>query len=332
MAQLLRTHSVARYAIILGAILGLGTAIVSPSYGQFGTKPTTESGADVREETKYWRVGVRITAVGGNCHSLFGTIPVPAEWPDQQVRIVEEDISNSVTKVDYRMIDEGARQMLVSVPNLRAGETAQALVTFEVRRTSGEAPTNTDQFILPKQLPRSARMHLGPSPYIETRHPKIKALAAELKLKEEEATVWKQIEVNYDQVRERVKYRNGELKGAVAALEDGHGDCEELTSLFIAVCRVQGIPARTVWVPDHCYPEFYVEDADGKGYWFPCQAAGDRAFGYMPDLRPILQKGDNFKVPEKKERQRYVAEFLTGKKGKPDVRFVREVVTAPTGK
>ena len=47
----------------------------------------------------------------------------------------------------------------------------------------------------------------------------------------------------------------------------------------------------------------------------------------MPEFRPILQKGDNFKVPEKpRVPQRYVAEFLTGKGGKPTVKFIRKKV------
>jgi hypothetical protein len=47
----------------------------------------------------------------------------------------------------------------------------------------------------------------------------------------------------------------------------------------------------------------------------------------MPDPRPILQKGDNIFVPEKKSRQRYVAEFLrvdSLRGNPPQVRFVRE--------
>jgi hypothetical protein len=85
-------------------------------------------------------------------------------------------------------------------------------------------------------------------------------------------------------------------------------------------------------VPDHCYPEFYLVEADGEGHWFPCQAAGTRAFGSMPELRPILQKGDNFKVPEDSKPRRYVSEFLTGVPvrggGQPEHTFVREFVQA----
>ena len=112
-------------------------------------------------------------------------------------------------------------------------------------------------------------------------------------------------------MREHVKYKEGAAHGAIAAMKDGTGDCEDMTSLFIAFCRAEDIPARTVWVPGHCYPEFYLEDDKGEGHWFPCQAAGARQFGGITEDRPILQKGDNFKpLQGKGERQRYMAEFL----------------------
>ena len=110
------------------------------------------------------------------------------------------------------------------------------------------------------------------------------------------------------------------LRGAIAAIKDGTGDCEDMTSLFIALCRASNIPSRTVWVQGHCYPEFYLEDDKGEGHWFPCQAAGS-----------VLQKGDNFKpLNGKGERQRYLAEFLTGADsgGKPRITPIRELLGA----
>jgi hypothetical protein len=171
------------------------------------------------------------------------------------------------------------------------------------------------------------RLFLGRSPYIDTRNRRIRSLA--LQLVKDKESAWDKVECLYDWVRDNVEYRDGPLKGATAALQDGYGDCEELSSLFIAMCRVNQIPARTVWVPGHCYPEFYLEDPQGTGHWIPCQAAGTRDFGSMPDHRPILQKGDNFQVPEKREAQRYVAEFLkvkTVRIGKPEVKFVRQLL------
>ena len=176
------------------------------------------------------------------------------------------------------------------------------------------------------QKARSANTHLfGPSPGIESRHRQIITLAKSIASEHDDA--WSKVEALYDQAREQVEYVNGPFKGAIAALKDGTGDCEELSSLFIAMCRAIGVPARTVWIPGHCYAEFYLEDETGEGHWFPCQPAGSRAFGSMPEFRPILQKGDNFTVPEKpREKQRYVAEYLTGTGGNPKVKFIRELV------
>src|SRR6185295_13350269 len=143
---------------------------------------------------------------------------------------------------------------------------------------------------------RKVSAFLGVSPFIETTNAKIKTLAKDL-IKDKESA-WEKVETIYDYVRDHVEYQDGPLKGAVAALKDGKGDCEELTSLFIALCRANKIPARTVWVPGHCYPEFYLVDKAGHGYWIPCQAAGDRDFGGIGELRPILQKGDSFSLPE----------------------------------
>ena len=278
-------------------------------------------------ETEQWKVGVKITAKGGNCSGLFATIPVPTEWePEQIVRVIKEDFSSEVRSVKFRTIDGGVKQMLVNIPNLPAGKTAHALITYEVDRHPTKAPEDTSGFELPvkKRLPRQLKKYLAASPFIEVRNRQIRSVAKDLKDPELEA--WEQVEKIYDWVRENVEYENGPLKGALAALRDKNGDCEELTSLFIALCRSMDIPARTVWVPDHCYPEFYLQDAEGNGQWFPCQAAGARAFGSMYETRPVLQKGDNFKVPEKKDRQRYVSEFLKGLKsnGKPVVEFIRE--------
>ena len=81
---------------------------------------------------------------------------------------------------------------------------------------------------------------------------------------------------------ENVEYVEGPDKGAIDALRDEQADCQGRSMLFIALCRANKIPARMVWVDGHAYPEFYLEDAEGKGYWFPCESAGTRAFGEMP--------------------------------------------------
>jgi hypothetical protein len=277
-----------------------------------------------------WQAGITITASGGPCKNIVGYAPIPIEWPEQQVSIVKEDVSPGV-KIDYELREKTAKVMTIKIPQLTAGQEVKAVVTLEIRRNAILPPDDTDGFVLPnvKKLPPDLKRYLNPSPLIESTDPKIKSLAKEIGADKEKA--WEKVEAYYDWVREKVKYKPGPIKGALAGLKDGSGDCEELTSLFIALCRAADIPARTVWVQGHCYPEFYLEDNKGAGHWFPCQAAGSKEFGGITETRPILQKGDNFKPhPGQKKNQRYLAEFLTGtpvgNAEKPTIRAVRELL------
>jgi hypothetical protein len=313
-------------SLTLFVILSIGLA--APSLAQF--KDGEDQGAKLgAEKVQRWRAGMIVTASGGACKGINGYAPIPIQWPEQQVNIVAEDISPEA-KVDYKVINGTVKVMTVKIPYLAAGEEAKALVTLEVRRRVILPPEETDIYVLPNltKLPRDVRPYLAPSPKIESRDAKIRSLSKEIIAGKEKA--WDKVEAIYDWVRAHVKYKEGApLRGAVAALKDGTGDCEDMTSLFIALCRAADIPARTVWVPSHCYPEFYLDDDKGQGHWFPCQAAGSRQFGGISEERPILQKGDNFKpLLGKGENQRYLAEFLIGTPtangGKPHVKFIRQ--------
>ena len=101
------------------------------------------------------------------------------------------------------------------------------------------------------------------------------------------------------------------IRTCLESLEKGQGDCEELSSIFIAICRARGIPARAVWIPGHTYPEFYLADQDGNGHWIPSQSAGPKEFGSMTESKPILQKGDKFRLKGHKQQMRYVQPTIT---------------------
>jgi hypothetical protein len=280
-------------------------------------------------QTTRMKFGMVISAGNAPCRGLMGSAPVPIDWAEQQVRIVEENVSPGV-RITYRQLTPTVKEMLVSVPFLAAGATAEATVVVEMTRHSLNAPAETDGFVIPDRVSLDMRRnYMAASPGIEIIDREIRRQSAEAFRSTEGEPAWQRVEGLYKWVREVVEYKDGPLKGAAQALKDGNGDCEELSSLFIAACRINGIPARTVWVPGHCYPEFYLEDAEGNGHWFPCQAAGTYHFGEMPEFRPILQKGDNFRVPGESRPKRYVAERLTGAGGAPNVRFIRETVAAP---
>jgi transglutaminase-like putative cysteine protease len=149
---------------------------------------------------------------------------------------------------------------------------------------------------------------------------------------------WDRAKAACDWARRTIQYKkDAPLTGVLKAMETGTGDCNQLTSAFIAVCRAGGIPARTVRIPGHCYPEFYLADARGEGHWFATEAASDEAFGIVHGDAPILQKGDNFPLtapdqanPRKRIEKpfRFLPESLVGtpKRGgvEPQMKLVCE--------
>jgi hypothetical protein len=277
------------------------------------------------------RIGAEIKATRGAARNITALVATPLDCPEQQVKIVSEDFSSEIGSVDYRPLAGGeVKQMVISIPRLANGATAKATVDFEVTTRPILPPEKTDDLVIPKRPPRQVRQYLGGSPFIETKHQKIRALAKEAWADlDESATDWQRVEALYDCVLEKVKYVEGPDKGAVEALRDAQADCQGRSMLFIALCRANKIPARMVWVEGHAYPEFYLEDAEGKGYWFPCESAGTRAFGEMPLARTILQKGDNFRVPERpNDRLRYASDYMiglpVGKGGRPKATFIRQ--------
>ncbi len=318
-------------ASLIGIALCWAICPLPPALAQF--KAATEQKSDDkgprldRAVTQRLKVGIVIKATAGPCQDIYATSPIPSDWPEQQVNVVQEEISPLVVDHDDRDTHGGTKQMVIDVPSVPAGQSAPCLVTYEITRRTSLPPTATEGYTIPRKLDRATMLYLGPSPYIETRHAKITALAKELTAHKEHD--WQKVEAIFDYVREHVKFVHGELKGSVRALADKSGDSEDLASLFIAICRAAKIPARTVWVLGHCYPEFYLADDAGVGHWFPCQVAGEREFGGISETRAILQKGDNFKDPDRpRDKFRYVSEYLKvgGATAKPEVSFVRQVV------
>ena len=306
----------------------LVVAVPTTATAQF-KKPDNPEGVRLGQQTTgRIKIGVVINAAG-TLQRAVATMPVPDEWPEQQVSIVDEEITPSYAQVDYRKIvgGGGVKLMVVEIPRLPAGREARVLVTFEVTRSTQAAPDDTSVFTIPKRVDRDVRINMGASPFIESRHPKLVSAAKEATA--DKQTDWEKVEAMYDWAREHVRFADSELKGAARALYDGEGGADELTAVFIAMCRAQKIPARTVFVYGHCYAEFYLTDDEGNGHWFPCQPAGVRAFGAIDDTNPILQKGDNFRNPQdRKERLRFVKEYFTaaGRGKAPQVRFVSEMV------
>jgi transglutaminase-like putative cysteine protease len=192
--------------------------------------------------------------------------------------------------------------MVANFARIAADKDAHAFVIIEVTRHTLLPPDHTDSLVKPdtKSLPAEFKPYLSPSELIESNHTRIRAIAKELAARETKA--WPQVRAIYDWVRKTIQYKEMEhkqgekLDTCLEAIDKGAGDCNQLTSTFIAICRASRIPARTVRIPEHCYPEFYLLDAEGKGHWYPAEASGSEDFGGIRTSKPILQKGDNFKI------------------------------------
>lgn len=92
--------------------------------------------------------------------------------------------------------------------------------------------------------PEAPRHWLGPAPFLEVDSPAIQLLAQAVRGPDWLST----LHGCYRAVRDTLRYDaslTGEL-GALAALEGGHGDCTEYADLLTALCRANGLPARTV--------------------------------------------------------------------------------------
>lgn len=290
----------------------------------------TETGADKQEgivqaeiakaekQTVFYEVKLKITG-RGKASKITATSPFPLEWPEQKIQIVKELKSDSVRKISFKPLTKLAKQMVIKINRLADGEVGEASVIVKAERALVYQPDDTGGFSFAKKVPGTVKQFLRPSPYIESGKKDLKEIAKAIPI-DDQLPAWQQVEEIYKWVREKLEYKfDPTIHTCMEAIKNGHGDCEELSSLFIAVCRARGIPARAVWVSadrvggvTHTYPEFYLEDPDGNGRWLPCQAAGDYQFGEMTDSRLILQKGDRFKLPGHTKPLRYVQPTCIG--------------------
>jgi len=278
------------------------------------TAPPEKSQAEAFEheysdaEVAQYEFGVRIHCEGGYAKSTTVNAPIPIAWPEQEVELYEETKSDNVTKIRIKKLGQTASIMAFAVPLIQDGQSAEAILRYRIKRRGTLFPDDTTQFSFAKKLTGKLKAYLKPSPYIDSKNKRIKEIGTKIFEDNKDLQAWEQVEAVYNWVRENVRYKfDTQIHTCEQALDSGHGDCEELSSLFIAICRSQGVPARAVWVPGHTYPEFYLVDETGKGHWFPSEITGTlHEFGELQDDRPILQKGDRFKTPVATEIKRYV--------------------------
>jgi hypothetical protein len=244
--------------------------------------------------------------------------PLPVDW-DGQSEVVIEEISPETTQEDIETTHgNGIIYWEVSNPP-QAGESMPFKILFSF--TGNEINTKVNPEIIEpydKDNPLY-KLYTKPERYIESTDSEIVEIANQVA--GDEANPYLVARKFYDYVIDTAEYKlvGRGLLGAKALVENGVGECGDYASLFIALARAKGIPARPVvgyWAisgtdQTHVWAEFYLE---GLG-WIPVDPTigQDRQreyyFGNMDNQRVILNKGFNIKlVPPGPDN--YVASFL----------------------
>jgi hypothetical protein len=274
-----------------------------------------------------WKIGVRVVGASRSARNMLITIPVPTDWPEQQVSMVSEEIPTEIGDVKFRNLESGIKQLVMTMPLVRAREETIATMTFLVTTSQIEAPADPSLFLRPKSNHRAGKPYVGVGPRINFRNSKLRNQVKELVA--DKSCVWEEVEAIFDWVRDSIEQRDVEPSDTNQVFRAKSGSPEDRVALFVAMCRAHKIPARMVWVEGTQYAEFMLVDPDKNPHWFPCNVLGIREFGSMSDPRIILQKGDSIRVPEKEDRQLYVAEFaMCQGKVKPGLKFIRELLPA----
>ncbi|MBM80252.1 MAG: hypothetical protein CMJ78_06615 [Planctomycetaceae bacterium] len=270
------------------------------------------------------RLHYRVTAPNTPIQRVVATGAVPIEWPEQKVRLIEEKKSRSLRIRESRIKGQGGF-MTFQAAGIRAGGYVEVDRLYELARYKVSFVGDPNTLKIAKKTPRTLRDFLRPAPGVETTSKRIKSLASDFKIEANDA--WQSVRTVQQWIPSNIRYQQGLYRGAVATLQQETGDCEDMTALFVAICRIKGIPARTVWIEGHAYPEFYLEDDEG-GHWIPTQLAGADSFGEIAEDRLILQKGDRFYDPLRKKYGHYLPHSVQAVGGAPKLHMTREMLPA----
>ena len=273
------------------------------------------------------KVVIRIEAADGAVKNVIATGPIPMDWPEQRVRLISQKISPQC-KVSEQILKGQAALIKFQVPQIPKGGSVFVERLYEITRYRTKFSMGADELKFARGVPAELKDQLaGAAPGVETKSPQMIELSDALRKVSQDSNAWDTIKTFWSWTRDNVKFENGDFRGALYAIENRCGDCEEMSALFVGLCRLSGIPARTVWVESHDYPEFYLVDKQGRGHWIPVQVVGPPWFGEITEYRPIFQKGDRFYDPLQKTYVRYVPHTVKGSDGKaPKVDFRHEII------
>lgn len=163
---------------------------------------------------------------------------LPKNYPEHQ-KVVKETFSIEPSKI---FVDGGNRYATFHMDSVK--ETQILAVDFEVAiwRYDWSTANKQRQSVQPLDM-ESFNTYTSEEKFLETSNPALIQKAKELVGEDDKATV---TNIHRFVTRHmKYQYQNDEL-GAYLAYKEKIGDCNDFTDLFVTLCRINKIPARTI--------------------------------------------------------------------------------------
>ncbi|WHI46154.1 transglutaminase family protein [Microbulbifer sp. JMSA004] len=251
-------------------------SVLSFFIGLFGCSSLVQ--ANSRPVTLSAQITIQNTS-GQDAIGYIQRLSIPVEHGLQQsLKEVRYDYSEGLT---YRKHKKGDSKYLEFTLDIPAGATVTRRIDFDLILSSynyAQIPRGREPF--------PDKRYLQSSKYIESDSLPIKKLSLEIQntFMDEEG----RLRAAFLMPQAMIEYKIQPTKGALAGLESREGDCTEYASLFVALARSMGYPARTTSEflftkrkifkqPNHHAAEVYT-----NGRWIPVDPnlAQEGRFGY----------------------------------------------------
>jgi transglutaminase-like putative cysteine protease len=219
-----------------------------------------------------------ITGIDPKAHRVEAWIPLPREDRFQQVSDIRIDSPAHVEVVNQPTGGNRVAHLSATAP---ASDAIPVTIHFKVRRIEESADIQKAQANIPEPTDGAFARYLGPDRLVPI-DGEIKLVSAKVGVPD--GSSYQQARAIYDYVIANMAYdKSGKGWGrgdAIYACNVKKGNCTDFHSLFIAIARARGIPARfTIGFPlgasnagnisgYHCWAEFYA-----GGQWVPIDAS-----------------------------------------------------------
>jgi transglutaminase-like putative cysteine protease len=219
-----------------------------------------------------------LTGIDPKAHRVEAWIPLPREDRFQQVSSLRLDSPARLEVVNQPTGGNRVAHLSAEVP---PSGSIPVTIRFNVRRVEESADTARAQASLPEPTDGAFASYLSPDRLVPI-DGEIKLVSA--KVGDPDGSAYEQARAIYDYVIANMAYdKTGTGWGrgdAIYACNIKKGNCTDFHSLFIAIARSRGIPARfTIGFPlgaasagkipgYHCWAEFYA-----GGQWVPVDAS-----------------------------------------------------------